>query len=187
MAIVASLCLLRAHGVREVRAESLTAVTFFGDRLLLRVNPLAILILRGHQYRASRSHRSVSLSGHGAVTPKQKNVVSQSLKIVRGPVPKVRLALVVKHRALLIGLHLQVTAVTTGRPRKMAGVASHAAVGMRELRFIVKPARRHSPRTIVLANRLGERGLLVVVGVALGDRVHHLLDLPDNRLALFVV
>ena len=53
MTIGAILCRSDPAGcVREVRVERLTAVTFCRNRLLLRINPFAVRILRTHYDRA---------------------------------------------------------------------------------------------------------------------------------------
>ena len=47
-----------AGGVREVRIEGLAAVAFRANGLLLRINPLAIRVLRTDDHRARRAdHR----------------------------------------------------------------------------------------------------------------------------------
>ncbi len=43
---------LRAHGVRHEGAEGLSAEAFGGNRLLLVVEPVAVVVLRTHQHRA---------------------------------------------------------------------------------------------------------------------------------------
>src|SRR5947207_9344332 len=65
----------------------------------------------------------------------------------------------------------------------MAGVTSHAAVGVGQPYFILRHA---APCLIVRAYGLRKRRLLVVV-LAIGvDDVRDLLDLPDDRLAFAV-
>ena len=49
VAVSAGLRFGRTHRVGHVRIESLTGVTFSRDSLLLRIDPLAILILRADQ------------------------------------------------------------------------------------------------------------------------------------------
>src|ERR1041384_1757319 len=123
-----------------MRAEGLAAVAFFGHGLLLRIDPFAVLVLRAHQHCARRSHGSKTSARHGSITAKQKDIVAQSLKIVGSPVPQLLLAFTVKHRALLVGFHLQMAAVATGRPWSVTRVASHAAVGMRVFHLVLRHA-----------------------------------------------
>ena len=170
-------------------AERRSAVAFLRDGLLLRVYPLAILILRADQNRASRPNRSVSSSGHASVAPQHVHIVPKRLEVVRGPVPQFLLAFVVEHRALLVRLHLQVTAETARGPGSVARIASHIAVGVRDLCFLVGRAARQSGQTpgpVVFANGFRQGRLLVVVRASFGDRVHNLLDPPYHRLAVFV-
>src|SRR5215813_10144119 len=107
MAIVATPSLPSTNRVRKVRAERLTAIALFRNRLLLRINPFAILILRTDKYCTRRPHRRVAAASNAPVTTKKKHVVAQSLKIVGSPVAQLRFTLVVQHRSLLVRLHLK--------------------------------------------------------------------------------
>src|SRR3954454_14268354 len=71
-----------AGGVREVRIESLAAVTFGRNGLLLGVNPFPVLILRADDDRAGRTNYRHSVFLHGTVDPEHENVIADDLWIV---------------------------------------------------------------------------------------------------------
>ena len=149
----------RAHRVRHERGKRLAAEAFGRNRLLRVVEPLAIRVLRTHQNRARRARRRDAMPGDGAVHGEHVAVIAQHLEIVGGPVAR-REPFVVQHRALFVRGHRQVAAETVGRPRRVAGVAGHAAVGVRELRFVF---RHVAPRHAVGAQRFRQARFLVVV------------------------
>ena len=49
---------------------------------MLRIDPLAVLVLRADQHGRRGAHRRNTVAGHGAVTPEHEDVVAQNLKIV---------------------------------------------------------------------------------------------------------
>ena len=120
--------------------NAVPAESFGGNGLLHVVNPVAILILRTDQDRAGRAHRRDAMAGDRAVDAQHEAIVAQDLKIVRGPIAREQ-AFVVQHGLALIGRHGEMAAKTIGRPRGMAGVAGHAAIGVRELRSIGRERR----------------------------------------------
>src|SRR5215813_5238663 len=67
MTVCAALGLSRPDRVREMRTEGNPTIAFCGNRLLLRVYPLAIGVLRAHKNRASRPHWRTSLSGDRSI------------------------------------------------------------------------------------------------------------------------
>ena len=115
VAVDARLGLLPTHGVREVRVEGLAAVPLAGDGLLLRVDPLAVQVLRAHQHRARRAHGRDAVPLHGPVAPQHEDVVAQHLVVVLRPVAR-EVALVVEQRPALVGAHGQVAAEAARHP-----------------------------------------------------------------------
>src|SRR5438552_8877169 len=71
-----------ARGVREMRIKRLPTVTFSGKSLLLRVNPLAIGILRADHDRARRADDRHAVFLHRPVNPEHEDVVAHDLWIV---------------------------------------------------------------------------------------------------------
>ena len=148
VAVGALLGLFRAHGVRHEGAERLPAEAFRRHRLLHVVVPRAGLVLRADEDDARRAHRRDPVPGDRSVLPEEERVVAQHLEVVGGPVPR-RQPLVMEHRHLAVRHHREVTAEAGRRPRCVARVAGHRAVGVRE-RF---GGGRRSPRPVLL-NRL---------------------------------
>src|SRR5262245_11705668 len=116
MTIHAVLCFLRAHGVREVRAERLATEALGGDCLLLAVNPFVLRGLGADEDSTRTANRrdfhvayeiaffifnKLALlvfreaALYRAVDAQHEYVVAQSLKIVLRPVAA-RRALVVQ-------------------------------------------------------------------------------------------
>src|SRR5271157_2628700 len=67
MAIGASASFLGSNGVGYKRAESLPAIPFGGNRLLLVVTPVTIGILRTDKNGAGRTHGRYSMAGNRTV------------------------------------------------------------------------------------------------------------------------
>ena len=93
----------------------------------------AFRILRTDENRTRRPHGRDTMSGHRTVYAEHKAVVAKNLEIVSGPVARHQ-SLIVQHRFALIGHHGKMASKTIGRPRGVACIASHAAIGVRELR-----------------------------------------------------
>ena len=88
MAVGAILCRAdAAGGVREMRIEGLATVTFRREGLLLRVNPLAVRVLRTDHDCAGGAQDSHSVFLHRSVDSEHKHVVAHNLRIVGGEVP----------------------------------------------------------------------------------------------------
>src|SRR6185295_17908645 len=106
---------LSSHGMRDMRVESLTGESFSRYCLLLRVDPFAGLVLRAHQDRGRRPHRSNAITGYGAVAPQHENIIAQHLVVVLRKVARLA-AFVVTIGHLAVGLHREVTTETAGDP-----------------------------------------------------------------------
>ena len=131
--IVAAFRFLSANRVWDKCAERSAAQALGGNRLLRVVNPVAILILRADENRARGANRGDTMAGYGAVDAEHEAVVTKHLEIISRPVARVQ-AFVVQHRFALVRHHREMAAKTIRRPRSVAGVASHTAIGVRELR-----------------------------------------------------
>ena len=120
-----------ARGVGEMRIERLAAVTFRRDRLLLRIYPFAICILRADHDRARRTDHGHPIFFHRAVEPEHENVVAHDLRVVGREIA-------IGHpfefvlRDPLVGLHRQVATETARRPGGVADLAIHPAVVVRQ-------------------------------------------------------
>jgi hypothetical protein len=154
--------------------ERLTAEAFGGDRLLLRIDPFAVLILRTDEDGGARGGGRDAMSRHGAVFGEHENVVAQDLEVISRVVARL-VALVVAVGHLAVRLHREVAAEATRHPRRVAGEAGHLAVGVRE--FLVV-SRNVAPRLIVGSDGLGVARQFVVVGRLGIDAVNGLLDAP---------
>ena len=122
-----------AGGVREMRIEGLAAVAFGRKRLLLRINPFAIRILRADHDRARGTNHRHPILLHGAVDPEHENVVAHDLRIVGGEIA-IGHAFEFVLRHALIRFHRQMTTETACRPRGVTDLAIHRAVVVRERR-----------------------------------------------------
>src|ERR1035438_3872262 len=108
MTVRASLGFFSTHGVRDESAEGLPAETLRGNRLLLIIDPIAVVVLGTHEHGACRAHGSDSMAGDRAINRQAVDVVAQNLEIVRRPIASGK-ALVVQHRHLLICAHWKMT------------------------------------------------------------------------------
>src|SRR6185369_17726233 len=166
--------LLGAHGVGHVGREGRPAEPARRRRLLLRVEPLAVLVLRGDDDGAGGAGGGDAVAADRAVLGQEVDVVAQGLEVVGSPVAA-DATLVVQVRLLLVRLHGEVAAEATRRPRGVAGEAAHLVVGVRELGRI---GGRVAPGAAVRLHRLGQARLLAVARVAGRHRVHDLRDFP---------
>ena len=135
--IRAPLGLFSTHRMGNECTESLSTEAFGRNGLLLVVEPVAIAILRTHQYCARGTDRRDTISCHRAVDAERIDIVAENLEVVRRPVA-CRQAFVVQHGGALVGGHRKMAAITGRRPRGMTGVTGHAAVLVRELGFILR-------------------------------------------------
>src|SRR4051794_1450018 len=109
MAIGAVLgCSDTAGGVWKVGVERLAAVSFGRKRLLLRIDPFPVRILRAHHPRAGGTDHRHSVLFHRSIDPKHEYVVPDHLRIVGGVIP-ISNAFEFVLRYSLIGLHRQMT------------------------------------------------------------------------------
>ena len=132
MAVGAILCRTYARSrVRKMRIESLAAVTFGRKCLLLRVDPLAICILRADHDRARRSDHGHVISFDRAIDPEHEDIIAYDLRIVGREVP-VRDAFELILRDALVSFHGQMTSETTRRPGGVTNLAIHRGVIVRE-------------------------------------------------------
>src|SRR5882724_11318096 len=83
------------------------------------------------EYGTGRTRGRNAVAGDRAIHAKHIYVVAQNLEVVTGVV-LCEQAFVVQHGLARVGGHLRVAAETGGRPRSMAGVAGHAAIGVGE-------------------------------------------------------
>ncbi len=103
-----------AHRVRHVRAERVAAEALGGDRLLLRVDRLAVVVVRADVDGARRAGRDDAVAGHVAVAGQHEDVVAQRLEVVGRPVAASSSPSLCSMRHLLVGLLRQVAAEAAG-------------------------------------------------------------------------
>ncbi len=144
-----------------------------GDGLLLRVEPLAVLVLRVDQHRARGADRRHVVAVRGRVVAQHEDVVAQRLEVVLGVVARVG-ALEVEVGLLAVRRHRQVAAEARRDPGGVARLAGDLVAGVRELAEVTERA----PGQAVGLHRLRQPGALVVVLVAGRDGVDRLDDLP---------
>src|SRR5580700_6503226 len=135
MTVAALLRFFGANGVRNECAEGLPGESRSGNSLLRVVEPVAVRILRTYEDGAGGARGGDAMAGDSAVDAEHVDVVAKDLKIVAGIVARGK-AFVVKHGLAGVGRHLQMTAEAGGCPRRVAGVASHGGIGVREM-FVV--------------------------------------------------
>ena len=165
VAVRAAAGLLGAHGVGHVGRERRAAEAARGRRLLLRVDPLAVLVLRGDDDGAGGAGGGDAVAADRAVLGQEVDVVAQGLEVVGRPVAAVP-ALVVQVRLLLVGLLREVAAEAARRPRGVAGEAAHLVVGVGQLGG-VRP--RVAPGRAVHLHRLGQPRRLAVASGCRGS------------------
>ena len=173
-----------ARGVREMRIERLAAVAFRRNRLLLRVNPFAIRILRADHDRARRADHCHAIFLHRPVDAEHENVVAHDLRIVGGEIA-VGHAFEFVLRHALVRFHRQMTTETTRRPRGVTDLAIHRAVIVRESRGNVVLAGRWlrnsaAPCFAIAPQCLGVGRLRIVVRRQRIDRVDRLRNFPAH-------
>src|SRR5262249_35142056 len=112
-----------------------------------------------------------------------EDVIPQSLEIVRSPVARSAIALVMEHIHLHVGGHLQVAAKAAWSPRNVASVTGHTGVRMGQPAFVLRNA---APALSILEQCLGERSLLIVFRIAGGNGVDNLFEFPNLLLAILV-
>lgn len=74
---------LAAHCVRHVGREGDAAQSVTGDRLLLNVDRLAVVVVAADMHGTRGTHRADAVLHHVAVFGEHVNVVAQRLKVVR--------------------------------------------------------------------------------------------------------
>jgi len=169
-----------ARGVREMRIESLAAVAFPGNGLLLRIDPLAIGILRADHDRARGTDHRHAILFHRTIEPEHENVVPHDLRIVGGVI-SIGHAFEFILRYPLIRFHRQVTAETTRCPRGVTDLTIHRAIVVREtLATIFRRSRNRSPRDPIARQGLRIGRLRVVVRGERIDRVDRLRNFPAH-------
>src|SRR5271170_1153811 len=139
----AALCLTSANSMWNVGTESLPAETGRRHSLLCLVDPVAIRILRTDYYGACRAHRRDFVACHRAINTEHVHIIAQHLKVICGPVACSH-SFVMQHRHLLVRTHGEVAAETRGRPGRVAALAGHALVAMRELLHVIGMSPRHT-------------------------------------------
>ena len=161
------------HRVRHVRVERLTREPFGRHGLLLRVDLLTAGVLGADDDRARRTHRRDPVAGHRAVDAEHEDIVAQHLEVIRRPVPR-RRAFVVQHRPLLVRGLRQMAAEAARHPRRVAGVAGHSRVGVRQAARRVGAAPAHA----VALHGLGEGRARVVARMIRIERIGDLRNRP---------
>ena len=117
MAVVALLrAVFAANGVRDVGRERDAAQAVAGDRLLLDVDRLAVVVVAADMHGTRRPHRADAVLHHVAVFGQHVDVVSQRLKVVRRVVAA-DVAVVVQVRHLHVGSLHEMAAVAAWIPR----------------------------------------------------------------------
>src|SRR4051812_2356043 len=86
MAIRAHLRLIRSHGMRKMRRESLRRKAGGADRRLLDVNPFPVDVGRAQDQSGSGSHRCYDITLGGLVAAELEHVVAGDLRIVGGEI-----------------------------------------------------------------------------------------------------
>ena len=71
-----------ARGVREMRIERLAAIALGADGLLLRINPLAVRVLRADDHGGRRTQNRQAVGLHRAVNAQLENIVAHDLRVV---------------------------------------------------------------------------------------------------------
>src|SRR6267143_4516078 len=118
--------------VREMRVERLTAVTFGGKSLLLRINPFAVRVLRANDNRARRTNDRHPVFLHRAVNAEHENIVAHDLWIVGRVIPiGDAFEFVLWHT--LVRFHRQMTTETTRCPRRVTDLESIAELSCASL------------------------------------------------------
>src|SRR6266700_7214926 len=131
MAVGAGFGFLRSYRMRNEGAEGFSAEAFCGDSLLRVVEPVAVVVLRAYEHGASGPHGSHAVTSYSPVYTQSVHIVAQNLEVVGRPVARCE-AFVVQHGFALVGRHGEVAAVAGRRPGRVAGVAGHLAVLVRE-------------------------------------------------------
>src|SRR5687767_3125026 len=163
--------------MRYESTECLPTEPFGRDRLLHVIAPAAGLVLRADQHGARGAHRGYPVAGDGAIAAEEEGIVAQDLEVVGRPVARLE-PFVVEHGGLAIGAERQMAPKARRRPRRVARVARHLLVRVRECIWRGGAA----PGRAVLLDRLREPRLLVVGGAARCDGVDDLADLPLDVL-----
>src|SRR5216683_2854693 len=174
MAIAALFCFFGAHGVRDKRRESLAGEPGRGNRLLRVIEPITVGVLRADQHGARRARGSDAMTGDRPIHAEHIDVIAKNLKVVAGVIFRDQ-AFIVQHGLARVSGHLQMAAEAGWRPRSMAGVAGHAAVGMRERRVVARHLQRNAA---ILVHEFRSKRLLAEVCAAGRDGVDRLNDLP---------
>src|SRR5467141_1639167 len=110
--------------MRKMGIESLPAVTLGRDRLLLRIDPFTVRILRTYHDGAGRTYDRETLIFVSGIDAELERVVSDDLWVVRRVVAR-QDAFKFVQRYALIGAHRQVTPETGRRPGSVADLAGN--------------------------------------------------------------
>ena len=169
-----------ANRVRDVGRERDAAHAVGGDRLLLDVDRLAVVVVAADMDRTGRTCGADAIAGDGPVFGQHVDFVAQRLKVVRDIVAA-DVARVVQFGHLHVRSLRQMAAVTACVPGRVTGNATHLAAVVSTLRGVFGTC---APRDLVpiKADGLGEMRLLVVARMARCDRVEDLRDLPLTGL-----
>ncbi|MCG3162585.1 MAG: hypothetical protein JMDDDDMK_03878 [Acidobacteria bacterium] len=114
------------------------------------------------------------MAGDRAVFAEHEDVVAKGLEVVLRVISQTLFAFVVQHRLFLVRGHRQMAAETTRRPRSVAGVTGHVAVGVREL---ILTRSRLAPFAFA-RDEFGPGRIVVVIAAASRDGVNRLHDAP---------
>src|SRR5260370_21649697 len=114
------------------------------------------------------------MTGYRAVDAEHINIIAQNLKIVAGVI-LCEESFVVQHGLARVSGHLQMAAEAWRRPGSVAGIASHAAVRMRERHVVVRHLRSHRA---IPVHHLGPQRLFAEMHIAGRDAIDGLNDLP---------
>ena len=162
-----------------MRIVSLTAVTFRADRLLLRINPFAIRVLRADDDRARRAQHGEAIALVTRVHAELEDIVAHDLWIVAGEIARGRAFKFVRRHAL-VRAHRQMTAETTCRPGRMAYLAADVRIVMRQITRTFFRFRNRAPIFSVTPERFCVGGLCVVVLGCRINGVNGLRHFPDQ-------
>ena len=151
-----------AGRVRKVRIKRLPAVSVAAHGLLLRIEPVPVLVLRTDDHRTRRTDHRQPVLLHRAINAKHEHIVPDDLRVISREIA-VKSALKLVQRHTLVGLHRKMAAETARRPRGMADLAIHAPVIMRERCLALRARQRHvAPSLAVALDGLRMGGLRII-------------------------
>jgi hypothetical protein len=176
-----------ANRVRHIRAECNAREAARGNRLLLCVNRLAVVVVARDVNGATAAGWIHLVAGRKAIAGEHEHVVAERLEVVGDEVSSY-IAFIMKIGRLFVGFLWQVAAKAARIPRTVAGNTANVIVLMRDALAIDNLIRigRAAPGELPVATPANGLRLVrarVVIGVARSDRVGRLLH--DPRATFF--